>query len=57
MNKNDFYIYNSEQSIFFIKNGLIPIKVGVGSSGNPYLRFKRDKESEKIFDIWCKREH
>ncbi|WP_161794424.1 MULTISPECIES: hypothetical protein [Paraclostridium] len=49
------YIYNWEQSKFYIENGLVPIKPGVNErTGNIYMIFNRE-ESQEVFSKWCTR--
>jgi hypothetical protein len=55
MEKKDFFIYNPEQTRFFIEHGLIPIFIGTGKKGDSYHRFKRDDEAELVFTLWCNR--
>ena len=55
VNNNDFYIYNPIQSIYFIKNGLIPVEIGTGKLGHAYLKFERNKTCTRVFDNWCNR--
>lgn len=55
MKKDFFYIYNFKQVKFFIDNGLSPIEIKKSNQGKIYQKFIRDKESELIFDKWCKR--
>lgn len=55
MKQRYFYIYNFEQTRFFIKNGLEPIYIGTGKKGDTYHQFVRDDKSEKVFSLWCNR--
>jgi len=49
------YIYNPQQSQFYFSKGILPIKVGTGSKGDPYTMFKNTKEIQLVFTEWCSR--
>lgn len=49
------YIYNPQQSQFYFSKGIMPIKVGTGSKGDPYTMFKNTEEIQLIFTEWCNR--
>ena len=52
--KEEFaYIYNSDQGIWYIKEGLIPIDFGTASKGDAYMKFLRDEKYELLFRKWC----
>lgn len=55
MIKNFFYIYNFKQAKFFIDNDLSPIEIKKSNQGKVYQKFIRNKDSELVFDKWCKR--
>jgi len=53
---NDFaYIYNSDQGIWYITQGLIPIDFGTASKGDAYMKFIKDEKYKDLFDKWCKK--
>lgn len=52
---NYFYIYNIKQASFFLKNGLIPIDIGIGNQKEVFIKFIRDLKAEKIFIEWSRR--
>jgi hypothetical protein len=47
-----FYIYNPEQSDFFVKNGAVVLEVGKGNKGDVYVKFPRTDKEEEIFSRW-----
>ena len=47
------YIYNPQQSQFYFSKGILPIKVGTGSKGDPYTMFKNTDEVKQAFTAWC----
>jgi hypothetical protein len=51
--KEFFYIYNVKQADFFVKNNLQPIEIGKGNSQAVYIKFLRNDDSNKVFDMWC----
>lgn len=53
-NDNDFvFIYNREQVIFYIQNGVNPIMWDVHKkTGNIYCVFKRP-DTFKVYKLWC----
>ncbi|NLJ58232.1 MAG: hypothetical protein GX339_05235 [Tissierellia bacterium] len=53
--KKDFYIYNHFQAQFFLDQGLCPIRIGKGSRGDLFIRFERNEEAERVFEMWCDR--
>lgn len=53
----DFYIYNYLQADYFIKKGVLPVGCGKGSKGGIYVRFKRDKKSEDVQELWLKEKY
>ena len=52
MPKGYLYIYDVKQNDFFVKQGLIPIEVKKGQTGNVYLKYIRDEKAEQVFNIW-----
>jgi len=50
------YIYNSEQGIYYIQNGLVPIDFGTASKGDAYMKFKITDQYKKLFRDWCNEE-
>jgi hypothetical protein len=54
MNKY-FYIYNFEQSQFFIQNGLEVLEIGKGKFGDIFHKFLRDDKANEVFDKWVRR--
>jgi len=49
------YIYNPQQSQFYFSKGILPIKVGTGSKGDPYTMFKNNEDTKQAFTEWCTR--
>ena len=49
------YIYNPQQSQFYFSQGIMPVKAGTGSKGDPYIMFKNTDEVKAIFTKWCTR--
>lgn len=49
------YIYNRKQALFFIKNGAIPIDIGVGKKRDVYHKFIKDDFIEKLNNQWIDR--
>lgn len=47
-----YYIYNRKQALFFIKNGAIPIDIGVGKKRDVYHKFAKDKLTENLNNKW-----
>ena len=47
------YIYNSNQGIYYIKNGLVPVDFGTASKGDAYMKFKVTDQYKKLFRNWC----
>jgi len=47
------YIYNSEQGIWYIGQGLIPTDFGTGNKGDAFMQFKKDEKYRKLFREWC----
>lgn len=54
MNKY-FYIYNFLQFNYFIKMGVPVLEIGKGTTGNIYVKFPRNEESEEVFSKWVER--
>ena len=53
---NEFaYIYNSDQGIWYITQGLIPIDFGTASKGDAYMKFIKNDKYELLFKKWCSR--
>ncbi len=50
--KKYFYIYNPEQSDFFVKNGAPVLEVGKGKKKDMYIKFPRTSKEEEIFSRW-----
>jgi hypothetical protein len=53
--KEFVYIYNQFQSEFYFSKGILPVKVGRGSKGDPYTMFKNTDEVKLAFGEWCTR--
>lgn len=49
-----YYLYNLQQSLYFINAGLKVIEIGVGNKGDVYHKFERNAESEAVFTEWIK---
>ena len=49
------YIYNRKQALFFIKNGAIPIDIGVGKKRDVDHKFIKDDFIEKLNNQWIDR--
>ena len=52
-----FYIYNLDQSLFFLRCGLTCVEIGVGKFGHVYHKFLRDEAAEDAFAQWRNREN
>lgn len=50
-----FYVYNIQQARFFIKNGLVPTDVGIGTKREVFIKFVRNQEAEDVFTKWVNR--
>jgi hypothetical protein len=50
-----FYIYNFEQSKFFIDSGVPIVEIGKGSRDEVYHKFLRDEKAEQVFTVWVNR--
>jgi len=46
------YVYDWNLARFFIEGGTMPIKMGVGSLGDPYLLFKVDEHLKELWQQW-----
>ncbi len=57
MNQEYLYIYNLEQAKFFINNGLKVTHIGKGTRGDIFIKFVRDEECEKVFNMWMVRKY
>ena len=53
MEKEFAYIYNSEQGIWYIQQGLIPVDFGTASKGDAYMKFVKDSTYNELFKKWC----
>lgn len=51
-----FYIYNLEQSLYFLQCGLVCVEIGVGKFGHVYHKFLRDDAAEAAFVQWRDRD-
>ncbi|MBQ2641128.1 MAG: hypothetical protein IJG15_03935 [Lachnospiraceae bacterium] len=51
-----FYIYNLEQSLYFLNCGLVCVEIGVGKFGHVYHKFLRDDAAESVFAKWRNRD-
>jgi len=49
------YIYNPEQGIWYIANGLVPVDFGTGNKGDAFMKFTKDDKYKELFDKWCGR--
>jgi len=49
-----YYIYNLKQSLFLIKNGVIPIEISVGKKGDVYHKFAQNNDFIKLNNQWAK---
>ena len=49
------YVYNFQQSLFFIQSGVAPIDIGIGGKGDVYHKFIRDEKLEVVFTEWIGR--
>lgn len=47
------YIYNSDQGIWYIQQGLIPIDFGTGNKNDAFMKFVIDEKYEELFRKWC----
>ena len=47
------YIYNSQQGIFYISNGIVPVDFGTGNKGDAFMKFVKDEKYELLFREWC----
>jgi len=50
------YIYNSEQGIYYISKGLVPIDFGTGNKGDAFMKFVKDEKYYQLFRQWCLRD-
>jgi len=53
MDNNFAYIYNSEQGIWYIAKGLVPVDFGTGNKGDAFMKFTKDDKYKDLFDKWC----
>lgn len=47
-----YYIYNLKQALFFIKNDVIPIDIGIGKKKEVYHKFIKDDKFININKRW-----
>lgn len=47
------YIYNSNQGIWYISQGLIPVDFGTGNKGDAFMKFIIDEKYKDLFRKWC----
>ena len=47
-------MYNLKQSLFLIKNGVIPIEISVGKKGDVYHKFAQNNDFIKLNNQWAK---
>ena len=46
------YIYNFQQSLYFMQNGVIPVEIGKGSKDDVYHKFERGEKLDEVFTKW-----
>jgi len=47
------YIYNSNQGIWYISKGLVPVDFGTGNKGDAFMQFKKNEQYYRLFREWC----
>jgi len=50
--RNPYYIYDLSQANWMLQQGLQPLEIGKGLSGDFYLKFPRTSEVEEKVGIW-----
>lgn len=46
------YVYDFNQADFYFSKGLIPVKIGISSRKNVYIKFPKTDELKSAYDEW-----
>lgn len=49
------FVYDMNQANFYLENGQIPVKFGVGGKDDVFIKFKDSEELQQIFKKWMDR--
>lgn len=46
------YVYDFKQADFYFSKGILPVKIGISTKKNVYIKFLKTDELKSAYDEW-----